>query len=417
MKAFPECWKILPANEVCSEIVDCLNKTAPVVEYDTGYRMIRTTNIRNGVVDISNTRFVEELVFRKWTRRARPNRGDIILTREAPLGEVGILRSDANVFLGQRTILYRADPQKLDQRFLYYQMSGPYVKTIIQTKGSGATVEHLRVPDAENLPIPVAPLNVQKNIAAILSAYDELIENNKRQIALLRKLAEEIYREWFVRLRFPGHEKVSIVKGVPQGWERKYLPEIADITYGFPFNGSRFNSYGVGRPIIRIRNISESSTTDYTDEETNERYVVHRGDLLVGMDGEFHINRWYGEDAYLVQRVCRLKAKQPALDGYLEHAIRAPIKHFESTLMGATVGHLGAMHLKNTVLLVPPEALYKELELLNEIHQNQLFLATACRNLSRTRDLLLPRLISGKLPVENLEIQFPPGMMEEMNQT
>ena len=175
MKQFPESWRSEPANSVCAEIVDCLNKTAPVVEHDTGFRMIRTTNVRYGRVDVEETRFVEEAVFNKWTRRARPRRGDIILSREAPLGEVGLLRSDAKVFLGQRTILYRADPNKLDQQFLYYQMIGPYVQAQIHGQGSGSTVAHLRVPDAETLEIPVAPLDAQKNIGGILSAYDELI--------------------------------------------------------------------------------------------------------------------------------------------------------------------------------------------------------------------------------------------------
>lgn len=158
MNLFPKTWQLSPANTVCSEIVDCLNKTAPIVEHDTGYRMIRTTNVRHGQVDVEENRFVEEAVFNKWTRRARPKRGDIILSREAPLGEVGMLRSDAKVFLGQRTMLYRADPAKLDQQFLYYQMIGPYVQAQIHGQGSGSTVAHLRVPDAETLIIPIAPI-------------------------------------------------------------------------------------------------------------------------------------------------------------------------------------------------------------------------------------------------------------------
>jgi type I restriction enzyme S subunit len=263
--------------------------------------------------------------------------------------------------------------------------------------------------------LQIPDLPAQRQIAAILSAYDELIENNQRRIALLEKLAEEIYREWFVRLRFPGHENVKVVKGVPKGWEQKRLPDVADITYGFPFEGSRFNGNGIGRPIIRIRNIPESSTTDYTDEVAGDKYIVRHGDLLIGMDGEFHINHWHGNDAYLVQRVCRLKAKQPALEGYLAHAIRAPIKHFESILMGATVGHLGATHLKGVVLLVPPEPFYPQLHILNDIHQQKLTFAKMVRNLAESRDKLLPRLVSGKLPVENLDIQFPPGMAEELN--
>lgn len=186
-------------------------------------------------------------------------------------------------------------------------------------------------------------------------------------------------------------------------------------TYGFAFDGSGFNAEGLGRPIIRIRNIPDSSTTDYTDEVANDKYIVRHGDLLVGMDGEFHINHWHGDDAYLVQRVCRMKAKEPLLEGYLAHAIRGPIKHFESILMGATVGHLGAMHLKSIVLLIPPEPLRERLHILNDIHVQKLLLARSTRSLATTRDKLLPRLISGKLSVENLDIQFPPGMAEELN--
>ena len=106
MRLFPDSWQICEINTICSEIVDCVNKTAPVVEEETGYKMIRTTNVRDGRIDVNETKFVEESVFKKWTRRVLPRRNDIVLTREAPLGEVGLLRSDEKVFLGQRTILY-----------------------------------------------------------------------------------------------------------------------------------------------------------------------------------------------------------------------------------------------------------------------------------------------------------------------
>ena len=232
MRLFPESWILCEADTVCSEIVDCVNMTAPVVDIDTGYRMIRTTNVREGRIDLSETRFVEAGVFQKWTRRVLPRRNDIVLTREAPLGEVGLLRSDEKVFLGQRTMLYRADPKKLNQQFLYYSLLGSYVQAQIRGQGSGSTVEHLRVPDAEKLVIPVAPLEGQKNIAAILSAYDDLIENNRRRIALLEKMAEEIYREWFVRMRFPGHEQAKFEKGMPVGWQQASLGQVVELCYG-----------------------------------------------------------------------------------------------------------------------------------------------------------------------------------------
>ncbi|MEP7217341.1 MAG: restriction endonuclease subunit S, partial [Bacteroidota bacterium] len=190
--------------------------------------MIRTSNVKSGRVDLSEARYVDEAVFQKWTRRLLPKRNDVILTREAPLGEVGLLRTDESVFLGQRTMVYRADEKHLNQIFLYYSLLGPTLQSQIATLGSGSTVEHVRVPDAEKLKIPMPAIEVQKKIAAILSAYDDLIENNKRRIALIEKMAEEIYREWFVRMRFPGYENVVFEKGIPDGWEVKRLGDILE---------------------------------------------------------------------------------------------------------------------------------------------------------------------------------------------
>jgi type I restriction enzyme S subunit len=297
-----------------------------------------------------------------------------------------------------------------DFRFTYYLLKACTPHIFSYNSGIDTPIVPKSVFERIELRVPGPDL--QKKIAAVLWAYDELIENNKRRIALLEKMAEEIYREWFVRFRFPGHEEVKVIKGVPEGWEQKGLTELAEITYGFPFDGSRFSPDERGRPIIRIRNIPDSSTSDFTDEVADEKYVVRHGDLLVGMDGEFHINHWHAEDAYLVQRVCRIKPKNPLLEAYLAHAVRAPIKHFESILMGATVGHLGAMHLRSVMLLVPPESLLPKLQVLNDIHVQKLTIVKACRLLSRTRDSLLPRLISGKLSVERLDIRFPPSMLE-----
>lgn len=415
MISFPTTWQFGEAKDLCSELVDCINKTAPTVEFETPYKMIRTTNVKKGRVDLTEAKCVDEATFIKWNRRLKPEYRDIILTREAPLGDVGLIRTDEQVFLGQRTMLFRANPEILDQNFLYYTLLGPTAQAQIRTFGSGSTVEHVRVPDAEKITIPYPDLATQRKIAAILTAYDDLIEVNKRRIALLEKMAEELYREWFVRLRFPGFQDTRFLKGVPEGWTTKRLPELSQITYGFPFQSQRFNSDGIGKPIVRIRNIPNSSTSDYTDEPAADKYLVNTGDLLVGMDGEFHINHWYGSQAYLVQRACRIRADLPEFRGYLALAIRSPIKHLEGILAssGATVGHLGAKHLNAIEILVPPENMREHLGYLNTLFDQKLALHLANRNLVKTRDLLLPRLISGKLSVEDLDIQFPPSMRDD----
>ncbi|HOY23739.1 MAG TPA: restriction endonuclease subunit S [Cellvibrio sp.] len=108
----PKAWEIFKIKDICLSIVDCVNKTAPVVDYPTPYKMIRTTNVRKGRVDTENVRYATQETFEQWTRRTPPQSGDLIFTREAPVGEVGILKKSDGVFLGQRTMLYRANEEK-----------------------------------------------------------------------------------------------------------------------------------------------------------------------------------------------------------------------------------------------------------------------------------------------------------------
>lgn len=215
-------WPVVPIKEVCEAVVDCVNKTAPTSERVTPYIMIRTTNVKSGFVNLEDVRTVELDIFEKWNRRTAPRRGDVILTREAPLGEVGMLRGNAKVFLGQRLMLYRADPCKLDPHFLLYSLQSDFLQGQIRSLGSGATVEHMRVPDAERLLVPLPPIELQARIGNILSAYDDLIENNTRRIKILEEMMQMIYREWFVIFRFPGHERVRMVESelgpIPEGW-------------------------------------------------------------------------------------------------------------------------------------------------------------------------------------------------------
>ena len=182
--------------------------------------MLRTTNVRGGFVDTRNVRYVTLETYEHWTRRLVPKRGDVFLTREAPLGDVGRLTSDETVFLGQRLFHYRANPNLMDARFLAYALQSPSVQGWIKGVGMGATVEHARVGEFHKLPVPVPPLDVQAKIGDILSAYDDLIENNRRRIALLEEAAQLLYREWFVHFRFPGHEHIKFIDGLPDGWER-----------------------------------------------------------------------------------------------------------------------------------------------------------------------------------------------------
>lgn len=260
----------------------------------------------------------------------------------------------------------------------------------------GTAQDNLSWQKLSTIEFPAPPIQTQRRIADILSAYDDLIENNRKQIKLLEEAAQRLYKEWFVDLRFPGHEHTKIVNGVPEGWDKERLVDIADVQYGYAFNGSLFNSKKLGMPIIRIRNIPESQTEDYTTEAADSQYLVYTGDIVVGMDGEFHINSWAGDTAYLVQRTCRIKPFNTDLNGFLFWAIYEPIKYFERTVVGATVAHLGKKHIDTIKILVPIAKFYMPFK---AIFDKRLLLMNQNRKLAEARDRLLAKLMSGEVEV------------------
>ncbi|MEE1126548.1 MAG: restriction endonuclease subunit S [Acutalibacteraceae bacterium] len=279
--------------------------------------------------------------------------------------------------------------------FAYYFKSANFRKTLTGT-AIGANIQNLSQSRLSSCIVKVPTYNTQKYIANILSAYDDLIENNQKQIKLLEEMAQRLYKEWFVDLRFSNYENTPIVDGVPQGWNRERLVDIADVQYGFAFDGSQFNSEGNGMPIIRIRNIPSGITKDYTTEKAHDQYIVKNGDIVVGMDGEFHINSWCGSDSYLVQRTCCIKPKNTEMNGYLLQAIHKPIKFFESTVVGATVAHLGKKHIDTITILTAPDKLYKPFQ--QYFNKRQLLL-NQNQMLAEARDRLLPKLMSGEIDI------------------
>ena len=280
---------------------------------------------------------------------------------------------------------------------------------------SGKQIGDFKVP----LPAPI----IQRKIAAILSAYDELIENNKRRIALLEKLAEQIYREWFVRLRFPGHEKVKFVKGVPEGWEVKKLGGLVRTQYGYTASADMDEQ---GPKFLRITDIVPNAI-DWQSvphcrigEKDEEKYLLREGDIVVARTGATvgyakRINKRHPRAvfaSYLVRLIPKCKCDRIFLGLTLESDTFKEFIHMFVT--GAAQPQANATTMALYPILYPGEALLNEFTRIAEpLLDYKETLLSQVSVLSRLRDYLLPRLISGKLSVENLDIQFPPGMAEE----
>lgn len=186
----PEDWKVVTADQICELVVDCKNRTPPVVE-GGDFAVVRTPNVRHGKFVQEDLRFTDKYSFVEWTARAVPQIGDILITREAPLGEVCLVPENLQVCLGQRMMLYRPDFKKLDSSFLLYMLMAPAVQNCLQKKIGGSTVGHAKVDDIRNLAVPIPPTKVeQKEIATILSDMDTEIATLEAKLTKTRQLKQ-----------------------------------------------------------------------------------------------------------------------------------------------------------------------------------------------------------------------------------
>ena len=292
-----------------------------------GLPVLKVSNCKNKGFQIDNVNYLPVTLKEKYAKN-KLRIGDVIIATvgshpsliESAAGRSCVVNSLVEGFyLNQNAVCVRTkNLDVLDQRYLGYLCKERNFMHYIQNKGRGAANQmRIAIGAIKEYELDLPDIDIQRRIAHILSAYDDSIENNQKQIKLLEEAAQRLYKEWFVDLRFPGYENCKIVDGIPEKWERKKLVDIVDVQYGYAFDGSKFNSVGKGTPIIRIRNIPDGNTADFTTEEAEEKYVISNGEILVGMDGEFHINSWSGKDAFLVQRTCCFRPRKREMKGWL----------------------------------------------------------------------------------------------------
>ena len=271
-------------NDVCEFIVDCLHATAPT--QDEGYPLIRTPNIGKGRLSLDGVYRVSEDTYEKWTRRAVPQENDLILVREATAGNVAIVKNGQQVCLGQRTVHLRPDAKQVDPDFLCYYLLSPQQQGALLAGETGATSKHVNMKDIRRLPLIDLPKrDIQQTIGRVISTYDDLIENNRRRIQLLEQAARLLYREWFVHLRFPGHEHATITDSVPEGWDKKHLSELLNTQYGFTETAT---DEPIGPKFLRGKDINKTSYIDWStvpycpeDRLDFRKYALHVDDIVV----------------------------------------------------------------------------------------------------------------------------------------
>jgi len=405
-------WELRPISELCVMALDCVNKTAPLADGVTPYKMLRTTNIKSGFIDFNKVRYVEEGVFKIWTRRAQPQYGDVIFTREAPAGEVGRFTSkEGNYFLGQRLFLYRPDPSKLDWNYLAYILQSPQIQGLVSGIAYGATVPHMAVSDMENLKIPVPSLQVQKKIGDILSAYDDLIENNLKRIKILEEMAQITYEEWFVRLNFPGHEDSSVDPDtdLPVGWKKvKCFDAMEVLSGGTPKTG--VSEYWDGDiPFYTPKDAVDEAYVFETEKYVTEFGVKKCNSKLYPTDTVFITARGTvgkvnlaGVPMAMNQSCYALRGRNGMPPYFLYFSVKASVEAFKGASNGGVFNTIVVDTFKFLPFTLPPTEL---VHLFNQwatpIMQEISALYRQNIRLREARNILLPRLITGVIDVES----------------
>jgi type I restriction enzyme S subunit len=364
-------------------------------EAPTGHLWVKSKELLDCAIESTEER-ITDAGLSNSSAKYFPANTVLVAMYGANVGQLGWLRKTATV--NQAICGLVVDEQKADWRFVFYALL--LYRGDLTIQAQGAAQQNLNQDLIRGFCIDLPHLPSQRRIASILSAYDDLIENSQRRIKILESMARALYREWFVHFRFPGHENhprvASPLGEIPEGWEVRNVKDIATVTYGFPFASKKFNSNGIGSPVIRIRDIPEGMSATFTEEGAEPKYSVRNGHILVGMDGDFHMCIWSSGHALQNQRVARFESSGDIGNLHLFLALEKPIQEFNKAIVGTTVAHLGDMHIKTIQLVWPPAALRaKARDVLEPISEQMIDLKRKIQNLRRTRDLLLPRLLSG----------------------
>jgi len=399
-------------REICDLIVDCEHNTAPLSE--CGHPSIRTPNIGPGYFILDGVNMVSEDTYKEWTKRAIPLPGDLIMAREAPVGNVAIVPLGIQPCLGQRTLLLRPNKELVYPNYLNYLLNGPVVQALIHAKTNGATVSHLNMKDVRMMPLPKLPtMAVQYKIASILSAYDDLIENNQHRMRILEDMARSLYREWFVKFRFPGHEKVKMVSSplgdIPEGWEVRRIQQFGAVITGKTPSKANSDFYGNDVPFVKtpdmhgnmfILGTSDCLSTAGAKSQANK--MLPTGSICVSCIGTIGVVSITTENCQTNQQINAVVLSKPTSREYLFMRLQDAKQTLENLgANGATMGNVNKGKFEEMSIVFPQEVLLARYHRFVEpMFSEILNLFRKIQNLRRTRDLLLPRLMSGQIDVE-----------------
>jgi type I restriction enzyme S subunit len=391
---------------------------------DEGVPYITAKNLKEGRLELDGAYFIDELTFSKHFKcdskaLTLPIGGDVIFGIIGSLGQAYRVNNGDRFGLSSSIAMLRPTQQSLDSDYLYYWVTGPEFQQAIYLIKGGVAQSYISLEMIRSLPLWLPPLPMQGRIATTLSAYDDLIENNTRRIAILEEMARRLYEEWFVRFRFPGHEGVPLVESelglVPQGWDVVQMEQVCTrITDG---SHSSPKSVEVGKPMASVKDMHDwginLSTCRRIAEDEYVKLVRNDckpmlNDVLIAKDGSYlkHTFVMAQEiDLVILSSIAILRPNGKLLPNQLSMYLRLPdvASRMKGYVSGVAIPRIVLRDFRQFLVLLAPKSIQdKWAELCDPILDLCRNLVRRNENLRTTRDLLLPKLISGELDVSTL---------------
>ena len=343
---------------------------------------------------------------------------DLFITEEglkagskiAPKGSILLLTRGSGLFNGipiarvEKDVAFNQDIKCLDSygevenEFIFYWLLSQkdYLMAKVGVTGIGAGKFDLDF--LQKLMIPIPSERERKSIVGFANSISEKIRCNAKVNDNLLEQMQALYKSWFVDYRPFG--------GVmPTSWTQTGIYSLANIIYGAPFASKQFNTEGNGRPIIRIRDLKDQQFATYTTEVHPKGYLLHPGDIVVGMDGEFRPYIWGNDEAWLNQRVCVFENKRPNGKAFLYFTIKPLLFAIEQTQVATTVIHIGKKDFDAFEIMLPDTKLLDAFDAITTPMVEQI-VSNSIENkrLAIMRDALLPKLMSGEIDVSDIQL-------------
>ncbi|HAV6206905.1 TPA: restriction endonuclease subunit S [Acinetobacter baumannii] len=382
----PNGWKRVPIKEVCHSIIDCVNKTAPVVDYETPYKMIRTSNVRNGRVNTFDVRYVTKETYEQWTRRGAPLKGDVILTREAPVGEVGILENAEGIFLGQRLMMYRANKKIADNYYLFYSLSSAFCQKQIEDYSNGGTVAHMRVPDCGEILVNLPPLLEQQKIAQVLSTWDQAISATEKMLENSQQQKKALMQQLLT-----GKKRLLDENGVKFSgeWKDSHLVDIAKISKGKALSSKdlEIGSY----PVIAGGKTSPYTHSEYTHENV---ITVSASGAYAGYVAFYPYKIWASD--------CSVVSNKIGSDiNFIYHLLVSMQTIIYSLQSGGAQPHIYPKDIEGLKILIPPLVEQKKIASVLSLADQEIdTLQKKLDCLKQEKKALMQQLLTGKKRVK-----------------